>query len=750
MIKSTLIFMRRAMRKGNKLKSKVSDATVIAVLAFAIAIFTMVIGLLIALTHYKVNTIYYTYHQEEYVFADYDMYEDDYKGLLFVNSPDSFIGFLEKQPESKHFEYRLANMDAPYDFVTVGEMMHHEHCCVAVVFPENSNELLDNDDPLDALTYVRTDNLMFTDAELFLEDFLKAYNEYLTTEKGYPQVTIQSSDITITPVSNSNYDNKLIGLIGIAPLIIFIIILYSTMTSGTNVIAGEKERGTFAAVILTPVPRSSVIVGNVLGISVLSSIPAAAVCLIAFGFNRFNIPGLIVSLLLVCSFAIFIASVTILISVINQSVVSAQTAFLPIFLIILGIAFNSIQQLGAFNKSFLYFPIYGHFFGLGNAMAAGHGYYRGYIPAALVCVLITLLISVGIMMLSTKLLKNEKFMTNEGGLSAKEIRKSKKQRQSFDIGPMISHALFPVIVLSVVQMLALIPTAISYMGNSQYSNFIRGLKDVTEFKDLIKVTTDILAKFLSDPMFLISMTLGYVLLVAIYCLKIFIFERDKHPLQSMGFKGEHRLFKYLIGLVLGFGLLTSVCLILIATGNLEFHGFAVNSSNVWIILSGIPMWFIQGASEEIMFRGYMIPRLEKKYNNIFAVIYSSFLFALLHGANIGFTFLAGFNLFIIAIFFALLYLYTDSLWLTCAAHTAWNFCQGSLYGLEVSGSESGASIVASSYTSNASSLFTGGAFGPEGGLAVTAVTVVGIVIISFLLWKKSRKNAQNVQKVTAL
>ena len=71
-----------------------------------------------------------------------------------------------------------------------------------------------------------------------------------------------------------------------------------------------------------------------------------------------------------------------------------------------------------------------------------------------------------------------------------------------------------------------------------------------------------------------------------------------------------------------------------------------------------------------------------------------------------------------------------------------SFPQGNIYGLQVSGNEAHAAIVSTSYSGNANSLITGGDFGPEGGLAVTAVTAVCMVIVIILI-ARSRNLTRN-------
>lgn len=751
--------MRRAMKKGNTMKTKISKGSFVVVAAFAIAVIYMIVGAAQTFMHEYVRR---WNHEPNPIFMGYDEYDESEKNFLFVNPPSSLISCLNKYGSDEYFPSKFTIVEAPYDFVTIGELMRTNGACTAAVFPVNSEQLLKDSQTLEILTYIRTDRLSYGDAEECMEIVIEAYDDYLTSEKNLPQITITNTNVDLIGIDENNYDRNLFAAVGVIPLIIFITALYAIMTGGTNVIAGEKERGTFAAIVLTPSPRSSIVVGNTLGVAILAMIPALILCMLTFLFMPVkSISGLIIALLLIVSFAVLISSITILISIINQSVVSAQTAFLPVFLIILGIAVNCIQKLGTIEKYFLYFPLYGHFFGIGNALCAGYNFYSGYMPCAIACILISVALSALVMFIGTRLLYNEKFMTNSGGLSARDLRKKDKPSRNLGISFLISQAAFPVVTLSIVQLLAMIPTAISYMRNDIYSDFILSLQNIKTLPDIIATMSDILAMFLSSPVFLISMTIGYFILVGIYCLKIRIIENNRHPLKSIGFIGAtrktstsdvadsgvssiessniHPVRLYLTGLLLGFGLLTSVYLILLLTGNLTFNGIGVDSNSIWIVISGIPMWLIQGASEEIMFRGYMIPRVKKRFGSVFAIVFSSLLFAIFHGANIGFTWLAGINLFIIALFFALIYIYTDSIWLTCAAHSAWNFCQGSLYGLEVSGSTSGASIISSSYTPDAPAYMYGGAFGPEGGLAVTIVTIVGIAIISALLIHKKRK-----------
>ena len=78
--------------------------------------------------------------------------------------------------------------------------------------------------------------------------------------------------------------------------------------------------------------------------------------------------------------------------------------------------------------------------------------------------------------------------------------------------------------------------------------------------------------------------------------------------------------------------------------------------------------------------------------------------------------------------------------MTSAIHTAWNLSQGNIYGLQVSGNEASNTIIKAIYASDANPLITGGTFGPEGGLATTAISCIGLVIMTILLVAKKNRN----------
>jgi membrane protease YdiL (CAAX protease family) len=88
------------------------------------------------------------------------------------------------------------------------------------------------------------------------------------------------------------------------------------------------------------------------------------------------------------------------------------------------------------------------------------------------------------------------------------------------------------------------------------------------------------------------------------------------------------------------------------------------------------------------------------------------------------------NVAILGLVFGFVYLWTGSLSYSIGLHFGWNFGLGPIFGLPVSGYEPRVSLLLSE--TSGSSLWTGGAFGPEGGLLTTLVLIATVAILAMI------------------
>jgi hypothetical protein len=84
---------------------------------------------------------------------------------------------------------------------------------------------------------------------------------------------------------------------------------------------------------------------------------------------------------------------------------------------------------------------------------------------------------------------------------------------------------------------------------------------------------------------------------------------------------------------------------------------------------------------------------------------------------------------------ALAFVATRKLWLPIGLHIAWNFTQGGLFGLPVSGIST-PGLLGSHLSGPA--VFSGGAFGVEGSL----ITVLASLAVSWFFYRKARKDGR--------
>ncbi len=250
---------------------------------------------------------------------------------------------------------------------------------------------------------------------------------------------------------------------------------------------------------------------------------------------------------------------------------------------------------------------------------------------------------------------------------------------------------------------------------------------------------------MKSPAMYILMAIAYVAMIGVYLLIVNIVEEKNAG--SIGLRFSSRadrkkaVLSYLRGLGIGAAMMTAVFGLLIVTGNASIVDIGIAPEQTVVFISMLVMWIPQGATEEIMTRGYMMSRISPRLGRAGAVAVSSALFAAMHMGNNGVNVIAIINLVAVAVFFALLTLLTEELWTVCALHTIWNLTQGNIFGFWVSGNAPAASILSTSSTAGSQEIITGGAFGPEGGLVVTLVTGLAIAIVSILLLRRRNSYA---------
>ena len=209
---------------------------------------------------------------------------------------------------------------------------------------------------------------------------------------------------------------------------------------------------------------------------------------------------------------------------------------------------------------------------------------------------------------------------------------------------------------------------------------------------------------------------------------------EKRSLSSIGFNKNNWLKKYSLGFLIGLVMMSIIVLILLLFGYITVEKNPIQPvgvsaiSSVLVILFG---WIIQGATEEIVTRGWLLNVLSSKYNIGFGLLISSTLFGLMHLTNPNVNYIAVINIILVGLFYGLYVIKTNDLWSVCGMHSAWNFAQGNIFGFEVSGLDiSVGTLIDLNLVEN--DFITGGVFGPEASIVATFVLLLSIIILLFI------------------
>lgn len=206
-----------------------------------------------------------------------------------------------------------------------------------------------------------------------------------------------------------------------------------------------------------------------------------------------------------------------------------------------------------------------------------------------------------------------------------------------------------------------------------------------------------------------------------YLVVTFLIER-RTPTELLSRNAPSRA---LAGLAAGAALFSTVVAVLWLLGSYHVTGF--NPHVNWVtplLMVGIGA----GVGEEIMFRGALFRFVEEGLGTWAALIVSALFFGVAHIFNPGATLWSSLAITVEAgLLFGLLYNVTRSLPLCMGLHAAWNFCQGTVYGIPVSGTQADGWLVS---TRTGPNWLSGGLFGAEASVvALTLCTMCSIVLL---------------------
>lgn len=308
--------------------------------------------------------------------------EDDiesHEAVVYVaNEPSSFEAFLgESRQEFKSKMIDGGGMEKAKEDILEGR------ADLIIEFPDSFESAVRDYEPGMAVPQVKT---YYNPSE----DYSKAAYEEISggVLEAYRQTLLAGrvGDLTQLTVFTVNSDNdemiiqdddkasgKAIGMM--LPYFITILLFAGAMGIGTDMIAGEKERGTMASLLVSPVKRSSIVLGKVFslmtisGISSLIYVIAMVVCaplmmksMTGSGADGLNINLSVQQVVMLGALLVVIAflysSIIALISVFAKSTKEASTYVMPAYMLVLVVGLLTMFTTGDPTQTDYYIPLY--------------------------------------------------------------------------------------------------------------------------------------------------------------------------------------------------------------------------------------------------------------------------------------------------------------------------------------------------------------------------------------------------------
>lgn len=248
---------------------------------------------------------------------------------------------------------------------------------------------------------------------------------------------------------------------------------------------------------------------------------------------------------------------------------------------------------------------------------------------------------------------------------------------------------------------------------------------------LIQWVLVLLRKALSVPnsdgyRFIVTLAAAVATFIAYFFFVRIVERRKPTELALKGAPGE-----------LGAGLLLGTFILSLVVGIMAMAGAyrIVGTNSLTALLPMIAISIISSVVEEILLRGILFRITEESLGTTIALVISSLIFGFLHFANPGATLFSSIAIALEAgLLLGMTFVLTRRIWLSIGVHAAWNFTQGGIFGVAVSGNQVKGLFVPSIHGPE---WLTGGAFGAEASVEAVLVCLTLFALLTLLAAKRS-------------
>ena len=246
------------------------------------------------------------------------------------------------------------------------EMTASQNLDLVVVFPKDFNEAISSPEKPEIEIYYNSVNNESSKTYQFVVNALDTYEESLANV-----FTLNSKGETYDLASDEDMSAMIYSMM--LPMLLLTFVYSGCIAVAPESIAGEKERGTIATLLVTPMKRSHLALGKVISLSIVALMSGVS----SFIGTMLSLPKLMASeldgmsaavysaseyfllFLIVISAVLLLTAVISIISAWTSSVKEASTAVSPLMIVVMLIGVSSMLLSGERVSTFLFMiPLY--------------------------------------------------------------------------------------------------------------------------------------------------------------------------------------------------------------------------------------------------------------------------------------------------------------------------------------------------------------------------------------------------------
>lgn len=352
--------------------------------------------------------------------------EEHVSTVYLINAPEQFV---EITNSAKGYDIKL--LDGTKTVEDYRQDIMDGELDLLIEFPADFLSMIKNDKEIQVpqvKTYYNPSEDYSSAARENFAGVLEMYRQMLLQEKfgsvEYAAIfTVDNDNENLVIQDDEKAFGKMLGMF--VPYLITMLIFASAMGLGIDSISGEKERGTLASLLLTPVKRVEIVMGKVISLAILSILSALvyvvallvmagvginalagneAAAMISFSFTPVQTIQLIV---LIIGVVLMYVSIIGLVAVLAKNTKEAQSFISPVYIVVIVAGMITMYTTDEVSLGSYVIPIFG-------SASAFKGIFTKTItaPEFLVAALVTYGVAIALIGITAKAFKSEKIMFN--------------------------------------------------------------------------------------------------------------------------------------------------------------------------------------------------------------------------------------------------------------------------------------------------------------------------------------------------